>query len=179
MSIRSRLWASLAVALAMVLAAGFGGAGPAAAEPGGGDLAAADSSKFGAVLDFQYESTPDGFIRTTEYENATVSEFQIASCQITVSANRPTKSGSQVRGSGNMSLSSGCSGAWEVLLHVQIYSIEWISQRTMRTTVYAPYSAYFSTAAACERGTWRSEIIVQRGSEDAASRSSSLSVSSC
>jgi hypothetical protein len=179
MIIRSRLWASLTVAFAMVLAAGFSVAGPAAAEPGSGDLAAADASELGAMLSVEYESQPDGFVRTTEYENATVTEFQIASCQITVSANKPTKSGSQIRGSGNMKLSSGCSGAWEVLLHVQIYSIDWISQKTLRQTVYAPYSAYFSTAATCKKGTWRSEIIVQKGNNDAASRSSTLSVSSC
>ncbi|MQM25879.1 hypothetical protein [Glycomyces albidus] len=176
---RSRLWASLAAAFAMVFAAGLGVAGPAAAGPDSGGLAAADTSAYGAVLNVEYESQPDGFVRTTEYENATVTDIQIASCQITVAANKPTKSSSRVRGSGNMSLSSGCSGTWEVLLHVQIYSIEWISQSTLRRDVYAPYSAYFSTSADCKRGQWRSEIIVQRGTNDAASRSSVLTVSSC
>ncbi|MCC3761511.1 hypothetical protein K3N28_00250 [Glycomyces sp. TRM65418] len=179
MTIRSRWWASLAAAFAMVLAAGLGVAEPATAGPGSGDLAAADASEYGAVLDVQYESQPDGYVRTTEYENASVTEFQIASCQITVSANKPAKYGSQIRGSGNMRLSSGCSGAWEVLLHVQIYSIEWISQRTLRHTVYAPYSASFSTGADCKRGQWRTEIIVQRGGQDAASRSNVLNVTSC
>jgi hypothetical protein len=179
MTIRSRLWASPAVALAMVLAAGFGVAGPATADTGSGDLAAAEAPEYGAMLHGQYEAQPDGYVRTTEYENATVTEFQIASCNITASANKPTKHGSQIRASGNIRLSSGCSGAWEVLLHVAIYSVDWIPVRTLRHTVYAPYEAYFSTGADCKRGQWRSEIIVQKGSTNKASRSNVLNVTSC
>lgn len=180
---RSRSWAALAVALAMVLTTGLGVGGPAAAAPGSVDLAetaeATGSPDLGAMLSVSYEAQPDGFIRTTAYENTTVTEIQAASCQITVSANKPVKSGTRIRGSGDMKLGSGCTGAWQVLLHVQIYSIDWIAQTTMRQTVYAPYSAYFSTSTACKKGQWRSEIIVQKGSNDAASRSSVLTVSSC
>lgn len=164
----------------MVLAAGLGVAGPATAAPGSDDLAAADASEYGAVLNMQYESQPDGYVRTTEYENATVTEMQIASCNVTVAANKPTKTGSYVRGSGNMSLSSGCSGTWEVLLHVAIYSVDWIPVKTYRSTVSsAPVDKYVSTATGCKRGQWRSEIIVQKGSTNKASRSSVLNVTSC
>lgn len=177
---RSRLWTSLAVAFTMVLSTGLGVAGPASAEQTSEDLAAADASGPGAMLSVEYETQPDGFVRTTAYENVTVTEFQIAGCNITVSANTPTKSGSQVRGSGNMKLGSGCTGAWTVLLHVSIYSVDWIPVKTLKQTVYAPYSAYFSTAATCKKGTWRSEIIVQKGGENEAARSNpTLKVNSC
>jgi hypothetical protein len=149
MSIRTRLWASLIAALAMVLA-GLATAGPAVADPG-----------------------------AAKYENVTATESALAVCDLDASANKPTKSGGRVRGSGNISV-TGCSTSWEVLLHLKVYVRgEWLPVTTLRQTVYAPYSAYFSTSTACREGRWLTEIIIQRGAEDAAARSTQLVVEDC
>ena len=179
MIIKSRLWASLAVAFAMVLAAGLGVAGPATADTGSSELAAAETSEYGATLNIQYESQTDGYVRTTEYENATVTEMQIAECPISVVANKPTKSGSQIRGRGSVTLGRGCTGTWEVLVHIQIYSIEWIARDTDIWDLHAPTSSSFLINADCRRGQWRTQIIVQKGSEDQADASNHLNVTSC
>jgi hypothetical protein len=179
MTITSRRGASLVVAREMGLAAGRGVAGPAAAGPGDGDLAAVEAAEFGEVLEVQY-SHPDGFTRTTEYENATASEVGPAACSTTTSAYRPTKVSTQVRGRGYLAISGCGGGAWEVLVTVKLWvNGEWVGRGTTRHTVYSPWSGTIGASANCRRGSWITEIIVQRGNQDQSSRSTILTVSSC
>lgn len=180
MTIKSRLWAALPVALAMVLAAGLAAADPAAAGPDDADLSAADASELGAVLDVQYEAQPDGYIRTTEYENATVTEFELASCRLTTTAYRPTVVGSNLRGKGYFAISSGCSGTWKVQvnLKLRVYN-EWTPIHHARSFFYPPYSGTMGAATNCRKGDWITEIFIERGNELQVSRSSTRRVSSC
>jgi len=180
MTIRSRLWASLTVGLAMVLAAGLGVAGPAAAAPGSGDLAAADASKLGAVLDVQYESQPDGYIKITEYENATDITAVAAACTMTTRAYKPTRSGSYLRGEGYFKLSGCGSSPFKIIISLEIevngYWLEVASYDYMATP---PTSGYPRVAATCKRGSYSSELLVKRGTTEQYMTSSILNVSSC
>ncbi|SDE52011.1 hypothetical protein [Glycomyces harbinensis] len=180
MTTRSRLWATLAVPLAMVLAAGLGVAGPAAADTGTGEPAAAEEAELGAVLDVQYEPQPDGYIEVTEYENATEVTAVAAACTMTVRAYKPTKSGTNLRGEGYFKLSGCGSSPFKVIFSLEIYvNGYWLEVASYDYSVTPPASGYPRVVAPCKRGSYSTELLVQRGSEDAYQTSDILNVSSC
>lgn len=177
MTIRSRLWASLAVALAMVLAAGLASAEPAAAGPDDAESTAAEAAELGAVLDVQYEPQPDGYLEITEYENAFEVKGVAAACRLTVLAYKPTKSSSRVRAKGYYEIRGCGSSPFEVILSADIYAGGyWLSRHSWNFKTYPPISGYVSTSAACKDGTWTSWLLVQRGSREKAVRSDSRTV---
>lgn len=172
MTIRSRLWASLAVALAMVLAAGLATADPAAAGPEDADLAAAEASELGAVLDVQYEPQPDGYIKITEYENAYEVTGVAASCRMTTVAYKPTTSSTRVRAKGKYELRGCGSSPFEVVLSADIYvNGYWLSRNSWSFKAYPPTAATISIPADCRTGTWTSWIFVTRGNTEQGARS--------
>jgi len=180
MIIRSRLWASLAVTLSMVLAAGLGAAGPAAAAPGSGDLAAADASKLGAVLDVQYKPQPDGYLKITDYENATDITAVAAACTITARAYKPTRSGSYIRGEGYFKLSGCGSSPFKIVMSLDIeVNGYWVSVASYSYTATPPTSGYPRVAATCKRGSYSAALLVKRGTTERYMTSDILNVSSC
>lgn len=181
MTIRSRLWASLTVALAMILAAGLGVAQPAAADSGTGDLAAADAAELGALLDVEVVPQPDGYIEITKYENATDITMVAADCVRTVRANKPTKTTSRIRGSGHYSISGCGSSPYEVILSIEIYvDGNWLSMHSWNFVTHPPISAEISTGTPCKRGGWSTEInLLKNGSTIKYMRSDVLNVTSC
>ncbi|RRS01502.1 hypothetical protein [Glycomyces terrestris] len=181
MTIRSRLWASLAVALAMMLAAGMGVAGPAAADSGAGDLAAADAAELGALLDVEVMPQPDGYIEITEYENATEITMVAADCERTVRAYKPTKSSSRVRGSGYYRISGCGTSPYEVIISIELYTNNnWVSMHSWNFTTYPPISGEPSISTPCKRGGWTTEInLLKDGSSVKYVRSDVLNVTSC
>lgn len=181
MTIRSRLWASLAVALAMVLAAGLGVAGPAAADRSSADLAAADATELGATLDVEYVPQPDGYIKTTEYENATEITAVASGCTMVVRAYKPRKSSSNIYGTGYYSLSGCGSSPFEVIISIEIYSGGyWLDMHSWKFLTYPPVSGEPSVHTACKRGSWSTELVVQRSDNKYKYMTSDiLNVSSC
>ncbi|MFC3494239.1 hypothetical protein [Glycomyces rhizosphaerae] len=181
MTIRSRLWASLAVALAMILAAGLGVAGPAAADSGTGDLAAADAAELGALLDVEVVPQPDGYIEITEYEKATEITMVAADCERTVRANKPTKSSSRIRGSGYYSISGCGSSPYEVIISIEVYvNGNWLSMHSWDFLTYPPISGEPSISTPCKKGGWTTEInLLKDGSSVRYMRSNVLEVTSC
>jgi hypothetical protein len=179
MKLRLRLFASLGVALAMVLAAGFGVAGPAAAAEGA-DAAVAEEADLGAVLDVQYEPQPDGYIKITEYETATEVTAVAAACELTVRAYKPTRSGSYIRGEGYYKLTGCGTSPFEIIISLDIYvNGYWLSVASYDYKVTPPASGYPRVAATCKRGSYSAALLVQRGSTDKYVTSDVLNVSSC
>jgi hypothetical protein len=181
MTIRSRLWASLAVALAMILAAGLGVAGPAAADSDTGDLAAADAAELGALLDVEYVPQPDGYIEITEYENANEITMVAADCTRTVRANKPTKSTSRIRGSGYYKISGCGSSPYEVIISLEIYvQGNWLSMHNWSFLTYPPISGEPSISTPCKRGGWTTTMnLTKNGTSVRYLRSDVLEVTSC
>ncbi|WP_199042922.1 hypothetical protein [Glycomyces salinus] len=180
MTIRSRLWASLAVALAMVLAAGLATADPAAAGPDDADLTAAEAAELGAVLNVQYESQPDGYIKITEYENAYEVTGVAAACTMTTRAYKPRQSGSRIRGTGYYELRGCGSSPFEVIISIEIYvNGYWLSRHSWSFQTYPPISGEPSISTSCDEGNWSTELFVRRGNNEQYTTSSVLNVSSC
>ncbi|GAA2274170.1 hypothetical protein GCM10009853_030100 [Glycomyces scopariae] len=179
MTIRSRLLASLGVALAMILAAGFGVAAPAAADSDGAPAAAADAG-LGALLDVTYESQPDGYIQVAEYENATEVTAVAAACTVTARAYKPTKSGGYVRGEGYFKLAGCGTSPFKITFSLEMYvGGYWLEVATYDYTVKPPASGYPRVAATCKRGSYSTELLVQRGSTEKYVTGDVLSVTSC
>jgi hypothetical protein len=178
---RLRLWASLTVAFAMLLAAGLGAAGPAAADSGTGDLAAADAAELGSLLGVEYVPQPDGYIEITEYENATEITMVAADCTRTVTAYRPTKSSSRIRGSGYYQISGCGTSPYEVIISLEIYvNGNWVSMHSWDFMTYPPISGEPSISTPCKRGGWTTEMnLLKDGTSVKYMRSNALNVTSC
>lgn len=164
----------------MMLAAGLGVAGPAAADSGTGDLAAADAAELGALLDVEVVPQPDGYIEITEYENATEITMVAADCERTVRANKPTKSSSRIRGSGYYSISGCGSSPYEVIISLEIFvSGNWLSMHSWSFLTY-PRSVASPASARPAKGGWTTTMnLTKNGSSVKYLRSSALDVSSC
>jgi len=180
MKLRLKLFASLSVALAMVLVAGFGVAGPATAAEGA-DATVSEEAELGAVLDVQHEPLPDGYIEITEYENATEFTMVAADCERTVRANKPTKSSSRIRGSGYYSITGCGSSPYEVIISLEIYvNGNWLSMHNWSFLTYPPISGEPSISTPCKRGGWTTTMnLTKNGTSYKYLRSNALNVTSC